>query len=91
MVTQRLAALINGSGLPDGVLNVVNGSGSTVGAALAKAKGIDMISFTGGHFGGAAVAEAAARRHLPCVTELGGKSATIVFDDATSPRPSGAR
>ena len=32
--------------------------------------------------GGAAVAEAAARRHLPCVTELGGKSATIVFDDA---------
>ncbi len=85
MVTQRLAELINGAGLPDGALNVVNGSGSTVGAALADAPGIDMISFTGGHIGGAAVAEAAARRHLPCVTELGGKSATIVFDDADIP------
>ena len=46
------------------------------------APGIDMASFTGGHMGGAAVAEAAARRHLPCTTELGGKSASIIFDDA---------
>ena len=81
-VTRRLAELIQGAGLPGGVLNVVNGRGATTGAALTEANGIDMISFTGGHAGGAAVAEAAARRHLPCVTELGGKSATIVFDDA---------
>ncbi len=85
MVTRRLAELINGAGLPTGVLNVVNGRGSTTGMALAEAREIDMISFTGGHLGGAAVAEAAARRHLPCVTELGGKSATIVFDDAEIP------
>ncbi len=83
MVTRRMAELIIGAGLPDGVLNLVNGRGSTTGAALAAAPGIDMLSFTGGHSGGAAVAEAAAKRHLPCTTELGGKSATVVFDDAS--------
>ena len=82
LVTKRLGELIHGAGLPDGVLNIVNGGGATTGAALTAARGIDMVSFTGGHIGGAAVAEAAARRHLPCITELGGKSATIVFDDA---------
>ncbi len=82
LVTRRLAELIQGAGLPRGVLNIVNGRGATTGAALTEAGGIDMISYTGGHLGGGAVAEAAARRHLPCVTELGGKSATIVFDDA---------
>ena len=80
-VTFRLAQLIHAAGLPDGVLNLVNGRGATTGAAVMQAD-IDMASFTGGHMGGAAVAETAARRHLPCVTELGGKSATIVFDDA---------
>ena len=66
------------------MLNLVNGHGATTGAAL-TASDIDLVSFTGGHFGGAAVATAAAKRHLPCVTELGGKSATIVFDDADLP------
>ena len=84
MVTRLLADLINNAGLPRGVLNVVNGRGTTTGAALA-ASDIDLVSFTGGHAGGAAVATAAARRHLPCVTELGGKSATIIFDDADLP------
>ncbi|MCC5983016.1 MAG: aldehyde dehydrogenase family protein [Rhodobacteraceae bacterium] len=78
--------LVEDAGLPPGVLNVVNGRGSVTGAALAEAPGVDMISFTGGHGGGAAVAAAAARRHLPCVTELGGKSATIVFADADPDR-----
>ncbi|MEX0283220.1 MAG: aldehyde dehydrogenase [Paracoccaceae bacterium] len=82
MVTRLIYDLIRDSGLPDGVLNLVNGRGITTGAALTAAPGISMISFTGGHLGGAAVAEAAARRHLPCITELGGKSATIIFDDA---------
>ena len=82
MVTRRLAELIHQAGLPDGVLNLVNGRGAVTGAALSAADGVGMISFTGGHMGGAAVAEVAARRHIPCVTELGGKSATIVFDDA---------
>ena len=82
MVTRRLADLIHGACLPDGVLNVVNGRGAVTGAALADAPDVAMISFTGGSVGGRAVAEAAARRHVPCVMELGGKSATIVFEDA---------
>lgn len=82
MVIRRLVDLIHGAGLPDGVLNVVNGRGAVTGAALAEAPGVDMMSFTGGHQGGAAVARAAAGRHIPCVLELGGKSATIVFEDA---------
>lgn len=82
MVTRRLVELIHGAGLPDGVVNLVNGRGAETGAALADAPDVAMISFTGGSAGGRAVAEAAARRHIPCVMELGGKSATIVFDDA---------
>lgn len=82
MVTRRLVELIHGAGLPDGVVNLVNGRGAVTGAALADAPDVAMISFTGGSAGGRAVAEAAARQHIPCVTELGGKSATVVFDDA---------
>ncbi len=81
-VARHLADLVHGAGLPDGVLNVVNGRGASTGAALAEAPDVAMISFTGGSVGGRAVAEAAARRHVPCVMELGGKSATIVFEDA---------
>lgn len=82
MATCALVDLIHGCGLPDGVLNCINGRGDVTGAALAEAEGIDMVSFTGGALGGAAVAAQAARRHLPCVMELGGKSATVVFADA---------
>ena len=82
MVTRALVDLLNGAGLPKGVLNYVNGRGVITGAALAETPGVDMISFTGGSVAGSAVAVAAAKRHIPCVMELGGKSATIVFDDA---------
>lgn len=82
MVTRRLVDIVIAAGLPRGVLNYVNGRGAVTGAALADAPGVAMISFTGGHVGGAAVAQAAARRHVPCILELGGKSATIIFDDA---------
>lgn len=82
MVTRRLIEVVTDAGVPRGVVNLVNGRGSSTGAALAESAGVDMISFTGGAAGGRAVAQAAARRHLPCVTELGGKSATIIFGDA---------
>ena len=82
MVTRHLVDIVNGVGLPPGVLNYVNGRGAVTGAALADARGVDMVSFTGGHAGGAAVAVATARRHVPCVMELGGKSATVIFEDA---------
>ena len=80
--TRRLVDLILQAGIPDGVLNCVNGRGAVTGSALANSDLVDMVSFTGGSAGGRAVAEAAARRMIPFVTELGGKSATIVFEDA---------
>ena len=82
IVTRRLIEIVTQVGLPRGVVNLVNGRGSVTGASLAGNAGIDMISFTGGAAGGRAVAEAAARRQIPCVLELGGKSATIVCADA---------
>ncbi len=78
----KLVEILQNAGIPDGVLNCVNGRGAVTGAALANSSGVDMVSFTGGHAGGRAVAEAAARRHVPCILELGGKSATLVFEDA---------
>ena len=81
MAVRRMVDIVHGAGLPDGVLNCVNGRGSMTGAALSEAADVDMISFTGGHMGGVAVASAALRRHAPCVLELGGKSATIIFGD----------
>ncbi|MBO9679063.1 MAG: aldehyde dehydrogenase family protein [Acidovorax sp.] len=78
----RVAALALECGLPRGALNVVCGLGSEAGAALAAHPGIAHISFTGSTQTGAAVAEAAARRHIPVTLELGGKSPQIVFADA---------
>jgi aldehyde dehydrogenase (NAD+) len=83
--TVRLAALLVEGGLPAGVLNVVGG-GPDAGAALVEHTGIDMISFTGGDGAGRAVGASAAARHLPAVLELGGKSASLVFDDVDPAR-----
>lgn len=69
-------------GLPAGVINVVTGTGSEAGAALAAHPGIDGIWFTGGHQAGLSVQQAAAVTGTPVVLELGGKSPNIVFEDA---------
>jgi succinate-semialdehyde dehydrogenase/glutarate-semialdehyde dehydrogenase len=71
------------AGLPDGVLQVVTGDGST-GAALVGA-GVDKIMFTGSVATGKRVAEAAAKYLTPVVLELGGKDPMIVLDDANIP------
>jgi acyl-CoA reductase-like NAD-dependent aldehyde dehydrogenase len=68
------------AGLPEGVLQIVTGDGST-GAALVEA-GVDKIMFTGSVPTGRRVAEAAARKLIPVVLELGGKDPMIVFEDA---------
>ncbi len=78
----RVARLLEEAGLPPGVLNIVNGPGHVTGAALAELPGTDCVSFTGGAVAGRAVARAAAERHAPCLLELGGKSALLVFADA---------
>ncbi|MFN2576084.1 MAG: aldehyde dehydrogenase family protein [Pyrinomonadaceae bacterium] len=68
------------AGLPEGVLEVVTGDGST-GAALIGS-GVDKIIFTGSVPTGRRVAEAAAKYLIPVVLELGGKDPMIVLDDA---------
>jgi len=77
-----LVRLAHEAGLPPGVVNAVPGSGEVAGAALCRHPDVAMISFTGSVETGAAVQRAAADRVVPVTLELGGKSPTIVFEDA---------
>lgn len=77
-----IAALAAEAGLPPGALNVVTGLGAVAGAALSAHPGIDFLSFTGSPAVGTQVQQAAARNHVACSLELGGKSPQIVFADA---------
>jgi acyl-CoA reductase-like NAD-dependent aldehyde dehydrogenase len=81
----RLAALAVEAGLPAGLLQVLPGLGATTGEALLAAPGIAKACFVGSPATGARIAAAAARRVLPTLLELGGKSANIVFADADLP------
>ena len=76
------ARIATDAGLPAGALNVVTGTGATVGAALAAHGDVDHLSFTGSGAVGAAVQAAAAAHAVPVTLELGGKSPQILFDDA---------
>lgn len=78
----RIGALAGEVGFPPGAINIVTGRGETAGRALSEHPGIDFISFTGSPEVGQAIQIAAARNHIPCTLELGGKSPQIVFDDA---------
>ena len=76
-----LADILDGIGLPDGVFNLVSGTGPVVGEALAAHPDVDMISFTGSTRAGARVTELAAPTVKRVALELGGKSANILLDD----------
>ena len=77
-----LAEAIHEAGFPAGVFNLVTGLGVPVGEAIASHPEIDMVSFTGSTRAGKRVAELAARSVKRVSLELGGKSASIVLDDA---------
>jgi betaine-aldehyde dehydrogenase len=68
--------------LPDGVLNVLTGTGAECGIPLAQHPLVRKLSFTGSTEGGQSVMRAAADRIVPTTMELGGKSPQIVFPDA---------
>lgn len=70
------------AGIPDGVINIVTGPGSTVGAALVAHPDVDMVSFTGSTAVGRQVAATAAGAVKRVHLELGGKAPFVVFDDA---------
>lgn len=79
----RLAQLCLDAGLPEGVLNVITGSGAEAGDALARHMDVDIITFTGSGPVGRRLLMASAESNLKRVyLELGGKSPNIVFDDA---------
>jgi aldehyde dehydrogenase (NAD+) len=80
--TLLLGEIIEASGLPPGVANLVNGDGKTAGTTLAAHPLVDMVSFTGSMRSGVAVAQAAAPTIKRVVQELGGKSANIILRDA---------
>ncbi len=70
------------AGLPEGVLNVLTGSTTNLGQAIVEHPGIDKIAFTGSTATGKRVAATAAQTVKRVTLELGGKSPSIVFDDA---------
>jgi acyl-CoA reductase-like NAD-dependent aldehyde dehydrogenase len=78
----RLVEVLQDAGIPDGVVNIVLGSGSKVGDPLIQHPDVPVISFTGSTETGNAVAIAAARMNKRLTLEMGGKNAVIVMDDA---------
>ncbi|MBI2754802.1 MAG: aldehyde dehydrogenase family protein [Betaproteobacteria bacterium] len=77
-----LAEVMESSGLPKGVFNLVTGLGPVVGEALVKHPQVDMISFTGSTRAGKRISEVAAQTVKRVALELGGKSASVILEDA---------
>ncbi|MET4611616.1 aldehyde dehydrogenase (NAD+) [Rhodococcus sp. PvR044] len=70
------------AGLPPGVVNLVPGQGSVVGSALVAHPGVDVVSFTGSTTVGREVGRVSGEQLKRACLELGGKSASVVLDDA---------
>ena len=77
-----LAEVVEAAGLPKGVFNLVTGFGPAAGEALVKHPQVDMISFTGSTRAGKRISEVAAQTVKRVALELGGKSASVILDDA---------
>jgi len=81
LTAMLFAQICHESGVPNGVVNIINGAGST-GATLAAHEGVDKVAFTGSTAVGRAIRLATAGQGKKLTLELGGKSAFIVFEDA---------
>jgi acyl-CoA reductase-like NAD-dependent aldehyde dehydrogenase len=77
-----LVRLLEEGGLPPGLVNVLAGLGKTTAAPAIQNDLTRMVVFVGSSRTGRLIASMAAQRLIPCILELGGKSANIVFDDA---------
>jgi aminomuconate-semialdehyde/2-hydroxymuconate-6-semialdehyde dehydrogenase len=82
MTAYLLCEICREAGLPNGVLNIVHGTGANVGAAITAHPKIATISFTGGTVTGKTVAETCAPLFKKVSLELGGKNPNIIFADA---------
>ncbi|MEV7736083.1 aldehyde dehydrogenase family protein [Streptomyces sp. NPDC088921] len=85
-----MAALLQRAGVPDGVVNVVTGTGPVAGEALLRHRGVDKVAFTGSTAIGRHVAATAGEALKPVTMELGGNAANIVFEDADLEKAVGA-
>jgi acyl-CoA reductase-like NAD-dependent aldehyde dehydrogenase len=82
LTSLALGAICDRAGLPKGLVSVLAGAGLTTGAAAVGHADTRLVVFVGSAATGAAIAAQAARNIVPCILELGGKSANIVFEDA---------
>ncbi|SHH57658.1 aldehyde dehydrogenase family protein [Streptomyces sp. 3214.6] len=85
-----MAGLLQRAGVPDGVVNVVTGSGPVAGEALLRHPGVDKIAFTGSTAIGRHAASVAGENLKPVTMELGGNAAHLVFEDADLEKAVGA-
>lgn len=81
MTAYLLGEICTEAGLPNGVLNIVHGLGTTTGQAIIEHPDIKAISFTGGTATGALIAKVAAPMFKKLSLELGGKNPNIIFAD----------
>jgi aminomuconate-semialdehyde/2-hydroxymuconate-6-semialdehyde dehydrogenase len=77
----KLGEIVKEAGLPDGVLNILHGYGKEVGQAIVEHRDISAVSFTGGTETGKIIGKTAAEQFKKVSLELGGKNATIIFED----------
>ena len=82
LLAPELLRIALDAGLPEGLLQIVQGRGARIGAALVSHPGVRMVSFTGGTDTGRAIGRIAADKIMPVALELGGKSPHIVCADA---------
>jgi len=80
----RLTELIEEAGVPPGVFNLVTGTGDPSGESLVTHPGVDKVTFTGSRAVGQRILAASGNGIKRVTLELGGKSPSIIFDDATS-------
>jgi phenylacetaldehyde dehydrogenase len=81
-----LAEILIAAGVPEGVVNIVNGYGHTAGAALAAHADVDKIAFTGSTEVGKLIVQAASGNLKKVMLELGGKSPVLIYNDADLPK-----
>src|SRR5438105_11405334 len=82
LLAVRLVEILEEAGLPKGVINLILGTGGELGDHLVSHPGVDLISFTGSSDTGAHISEIGGRLLRRVPTELGGKNAIVVLDDA---------
>lgn len=82
LITLRLAEILHEAGLPAGVLGTVTGRGAELGDALFEFEGLRAVSFTGSTAVGKGIQAKLAGRGIRVQTEMGGKNAVVVMNDA---------